>query len=151
LKWQLTRKLYEKGYQKQEVLDLYRLIDWVMVMPHELELAFDKKMLAYEEENDMPYITSIERIGMEKGRQEGRQEGRQIGLQEGRQQGRKEGQTALIVRLLRSRLGVLPPEMESRLASLTLNQLESLSEIMLDFRDPSALQKWLDSVENRTN
>jgi predicted transposase YdaD len=29
----------------------------------------------------MPYITSIERMGIEKGLQEGRQEGRQEGLQ----------------------------------------------------------------------
>ena len=36
LKWQLTRTLYERGYSKQEILNLYRLIDWVMTSAHAL-------------------------------------------------------------------------------------------------------------------
>ena len=31
-------------------------------------------ILSYEEENEVPYITSIERIGLERGREEGRWE-----------------------------------------------------------------------------
>jgi hypothetical protein len=131
LKWQLTRKLYEKGYTKQEVLNLYRLIDWVLVMPAEMELAFEQKMLAYEETNSMPYITSIERIGIDKGRQE--------------------GQTALVVRLLKRRWGTLPSELEVRLSRLSLAQLENLGDSLLDFCDPSALQHWLDDKANRVN
>jgi hypothetical protein len=134
LKWQLTRKLYEKGYAKQEVLNLYRLIDWVMVMPAEMELAFERKMLVYEEENRMPHITSIERIGIEKG------------LQLGRQEGRQEGQASLIVRLLRRRWGALPPELETRLSTMSLTQLERMSDCLLDFRDLAALQQWLDET-----
>ncbi len=39
----------------------------------------------------MPYLTTAERIGMEKGIKIGRQEGIQIGRQEGRQEGLQEG------------------------------------------------------------
>ena len=130
LKWQLTRNLYERGYSKQEVLNLYRLIDWVMTMPEDMDLAFERKIVDYEKENSMPFITSIERIGIKKGMERGMEKGRQ-------------GQASLIVRMLKRRLGTLDPELEMRLLKLSLSQLESLGERVLDFRDVFALQRWL--------
>ena len=35
----------------------------------------------------MPYVTSVERMALAKGREEGRQEGRQEGLEEGAREG----------------------------------------------------------------
>ena len=130
LKWQLTRNLYERGYSKQEVLNLYRLIDWVMTMPEDMDLAFERKIVDYEKENSMPFITSIERIGIKKGMERGMEKGRQ-------------GQASLIVRMLKRRLGTLDPELEMRLLKLSLSQLESFGERILDFGDVSALQRWL--------
>jgi predicted transposase YdaD len=143
LKWQLTRKLYERGYSKQEVLNLYRLIDWVLAMSKEMELAFEEKIVAYEKETSMPYITSAERIGIEKGIEKG--------IEEGLQKGRQDGQTSLIVRMLKRRWGAMDPELEVRLSRLSLAQLESLGETLMDFRDPSDLQRWLDDNANRVN
>ena len=44
----------------------------------------------------MPYVTSVERLGMqqglEQGRQQGLEQGRQQGLEQGRQQGLEQGQ-----------------------------------------------------------
>lgn len=40
----------------------------------------------------MRYVTSVERIGLERGRMEGREEGREEGRQEGREEGRQEGE-----------------------------------------------------------
>ena len=107
----------------------------------------------------MPFITSFERVGLEKGLEQGRQEGRQEGIQKGRQEGRQEGiqkgrqegQTNLIVRMLKRRWGTLDPELEIRLSSLSLAQLESLGETFLEFRAPSDLQRWLDDTANRVN
>ena len=151
LKWRLTRKLHEKGYTKQEVRNLYRLIDWVLIMPKKMDLAFEKKVIAYEEKNRMPFITSIERIGIEKGLKKGRQEGHQEGRNEGRQEGRQEGQTILIVRMLKRRWGTLAPELENRLSKLSMAQLENLGEMLWDFKNPTSLQQWLDSDANRGN
>jgi len=39
----------------------------------------------------MPYVTSIERLGIKKGREEGLKEGREAGREEGREEGRVEG------------------------------------------------------------
>ena len=67
IKWQLTRNLYERGYSKQDVLNLFRFIDWVMALPKELTRQFNEQVDEYEEEQKMRYITSIERLGMERG------------------------------------------------------------------------------------
>ena len=74
----------------------------------------------------MPFITSFERIGAERGRQE--------------------GQTALIVRSFKRRWGSLSPELEDRLSKLSLDQLEEWGDTILEFRDPSDLQRWLDEA-----
>jgi hypothetical protein len=74
IKWQLTRRLYERGYSKNDVLDLLRLIDWLLRLPQEMEVEFRQELLHYEGEKAMPYVTSFERLGREEGRQEGRQE-----------------------------------------------------------------------------
>jgi hypothetical protein len=50
------------------------LIDWLLTLPQELEVAFREDLIKFERERTMPYVTSIERLGREEGRQEGRQE-----------------------------------------------------------------------------
>ncbi len=78
-KWTITRALYEKGFSTKDILSLYRLVDWLMMLPDDLTKKFTQDLIAYEEEKKMPYITSAERIGIEKGRLEGRNEGLDLG------------------------------------------------------------------------
>jgi hypothetical protein len=77
-KWKmsLVKMLYNRGYSREDILNLYRFIDWLMVLPEELSRKFQDEIRAFEEEKKMGYITTAERIGIEKGRQEGRQEGK---------------------------------------------------------------------------
>jgi hypothetical protein len=63
----LTKRLYEQGYQREDILNLFKFIDWLMSLPAELEQEFQQELNQYEEEKRMPYITSVERMGMEKG------------------------------------------------------------------------------------
>ncbi len=65
-KTELTRLLYEKGYSRTAVINLYRFIDWVLTLPEALEEIFLEELKAYEKEKNMPYITSAERIGRKK-------------------------------------------------------------------------------------
>ena len=95
----------------------------------------------------MPFITSFERVGLEKGLEQGLEQG----LERGRQEGRQEGQTNLIVRMLKRRWGALAPELETRVSKLSLAQLEKLGEIVWDFQNPRDLQQWLDNEANRGN
>ncbi len=76
----LVRLLYERSYSREMVIQLFWLIDWMMILPEELKRQFQTEVYNYEEEKKMPYVTSIEQIGIEKGKQIGLTEGEQIGI-----------------------------------------------------------------------
>jgi hypothetical protein len=61
-------------------LNIYRLIDWLMMLPEDATKRFTEDLIKYEEEKKMPYIMSAERIGKEKGIQQGMQQGIQQGM-----------------------------------------------------------------------
>jgi predicted transposase/invertase (TIGR01784 family) len=63
-----------------------------------------------------------------------------------RQEGIIEGQTALILRLLARRTGEISPEIQTRIQQLSLEQLDDLGEILLDFTSQEDLIAWLESV-----
>jgi predicted transposase YdaD len=58
-------------------------MDWLLRLPDGLSDQFAQELRTFEEERQMTYITSIEELGIEKGRIEGRAEGRGEGLIEG--------------------------------------------------------------------
>ncbi len=68
-KFRLTRLLYERGYERQDKLNLFRFIDWILELPEDLKWSFRDELEAYERETQMPYVTSIERMGIEQERQ----------------------------------------------------------------------------------
>jgi hypothetical protein len=92
-KLHLTRRLYSLGYQRQDILNLFHFIDWLLHLPEDLETQFWQALQAYEETQKMPYITSVERMGIQKGIEQGFQQGHVEGRAEGRAEGRTEGRT----------------------------------------------------------
>ncbi|OYD96811.1 transposase [Nostoc sp. 'Peltigera membranacea cyanobiont' 210A] len=69
LQWKLSlvRRLYERGYSREDIRELFRFIDWIMVLPKELALSFKTEVRSYEEADRMRYVTSIERLAKEEG------------------------------------------------------------------------------------
>jgi Domain of unknown function (DUF4351) len=128
-KLELIRRLYEQGYERQDVIHLFRFIDWVMMLPEGLKLQFWQELRAYEEERRMLYITSIEEIGFERGVKQG-----------------LEHERSLILKLLTRKIGTLLPKVRSQIESLTLEQLEALGEALLDFSSSDDLEGWLRSM-----
>lgn len=80
-KVELTKSLYAKGYCQKDIINLFRFIDWMMRLPDELETVFWEEIKHYEEDKQMPYVTSVEKIGIKKGMQKGMQQGMQQGMQ----------------------------------------------------------------------
>lgn len=70
-KWNLVRRLFERGYDREDVLQLFRLVDWMMALPQELQGEFRQELTRYQEENQMPLLSRIELMAKEEGRQEG--------------------------------------------------------------------------------
>jgi len=79
----ITRRLYDLGYSPEQVRLAFRFVDWLLRLPDGLRTQFAQELRTFEEERQMTYITSIEEIGIEKGRIEGLIEGRADGLREG--------------------------------------------------------------------
>lgn len=44
----LVKKLYHKGFNKQDILNLYRFIDWIITLPEELEIVFHEEIINYD-------------------------------------------------------------------------------------------------------
>ena len=118
-KMRLVRQLYESGYNQSDVLNLFRFLDWLLKLPKALESEFWQELRIYEEERSMPYVTSVERIGIEK------------------------GERSLISRQLNRKLNVLPIALQSQIDRLSLPQLENLGEALLDFGTIVDLETWL--------
>jgi hypothetical protein len=66
----LVRGLYEKGYNGDQVRDLYRFIDWIMVLPEKLSDTLWNELKAFEQEKNMTFITSGEKIGFKRAQKE---------------------------------------------------------------------------------
>ena len=67
----LAKMLYQGGYTEIQVGDLFRFLDWIMVLPEELEDNYEEQIDLYEEERKMPYLSRRERVSEQKGRREG--------------------------------------------------------------------------------
>jgi predicted transposase/invertase (TIGR01784 family) len=106
-KLRLTRQLYEQGYERQDILNLFRFLDWMMELPEGLKQAFRVELEQYEQEKQMPYVTSIEQMGIEKGREEGREEERR----------------SLALKMLQENI---PLETIARITTLTTAELQQL-------------------------
>lgn len=82
-KIRVVKGLFERGLSPEDIRQFFRIIDWLMALPPELEQRFKNEIHQYEEDKKMPYVTSIERLGREEGLEEGLAKGRVEGLWEG--------------------------------------------------------------------
>lgn len=66
----LIMLLYERGYHREHILRRFNIIDWMIKLPKRRDPEFAQAAYARQEEKHMPYVNTIERLGIEKGRQE---------------------------------------------------------------------------------
>lgn len=70
-KYDLTKRLYAKGFTREHVLNLLRFIDGLIRLPELLELQYQHQVRLLEEESNVAYVTSFERFALARGREEG--------------------------------------------------------------------------------
>ena len=78
-KLRLLKPLYRRGMSRDTIRDLFRVIDWMMDLPTDIALQFENELLTFEREKQMPYVTSIERHGIERGIEQGIERGELVG------------------------------------------------------------------------
>ena len=120
----LVRLLYRRDWDRQRILDLFAVLDWMMRLPEELEQQLWQKIETIEGETQMRYVTSVERLALQRGVQQGRIEGKL--------EGKLEGKIENLERLLTKRFGSLDEETHNRLGKATLEQLDSWADRILD-------------------
>jgi len=96
-KLNLTRRLYNLGYGRDQILQLYHFIDWILRLPPELESRVWREITRFEEEQAMPYVTYAERVGLERGLAQG--------IEQGREQGEIRGMISGIATVLEVKFG----------------------------------------------
>jgi hypothetical protein len=82
-KVRLVKGLYGRGWEAEDVRQLFRLIDWILDLPAELQERFREEIHRHEEDKRMPYLSSIERLAREEGLREGEATGLRKGLLQG--------------------------------------------------------------------
>uniref|UniRef100_UPI000AA2FF9B DUF4351 domain-containing protein n=1 Tax=Candidatus Thiosymbion oneisti TaxID=589554 RepID=UPI000AA2FF9B len=102
------------------ILDLFAVIDWMMRLPNALEQQLWQAIETIEGEIKMPYVTSIERLAIQRG------------LQQGKLEGETEKAATILERLLVKRFGPLDEETRKRLELATLEQLDLWTDRILD-------------------
>ncbi|MHC5771517.1 MAG: hypothetical protein ACYTXI_39385 [Nostoc sp.] len=70
-KLSLVRRLYQQGFEREDVLNLLAFVDWVLTLPSDLEGEFLFEVEQLEAEQRMQYVTSFERSGIGLGLLEG--------------------------------------------------------------------------------
>ncbi len=115
-KYHLIRLLYGQCWEKRRIIQLLRIIDWLMTLPPPLEQNLRQRLTAIEGEKHMQYVTSFERLARE----------------EGVQQGVQQGQAGLLIQLLKHRFGPLPDEITQRLEHATAEAIEAWADRILD-------------------
>lgn len=66
-------------------------------------------------------------------------------IQEGVQRGKQD----IVIRQLTRRIGTVPPQLQAQIQSLSIEQLDELSEVLLDFAGSADLTAWLQQEPRR--
>ena len=118
-KFRLTTMLYERGYSKQAILELYNFLDWMMRLPKDIEQAFQVELSDFEEARKMKYVTTIERMAEVR------------------------GSKLMILQFLHHRFGEVLPALIEKMDQLSITQLEALGGSVFGFTTIDELDAWL--------
>jgi hypothetical protein len=74
-KWKLIRGLYEKEFEREQIIKLFEIIDNMMTLSTKLQSSLENKIKQFEEERTMPLISNMELRGIERGKEIGKEIG----------------------------------------------------------------------------
>lgn len=92
------------GFSRHQIVSLFNILDAMLMLPESMEADFVDAVSKIEEEHQMTYVNTIERVALRRERQEG--------LKEGLKEGVPEALTALVAQ----KSGPLPDWARARIA-----------------------------------
>ncbi|MDR5900406.1 hypothetical protein QC823_15685 [Halomonas vilamensis] len=108
----LIRLMYERGYSREQVVQLFIIIDWMLQLPKAPGREFIQAVYAIQEEKHMPYVNTIERLGNDKGEK----------------LGEVKGEARLLKKSIVSKYGQCPEWAQTKLNAADAEQLEAWAE-----------------------
>jgi hypothetical protein len=111
-KWRLIRGLYEKEFEREQIIKLFEIIDNMMTLSPELQSSLESKIKQFEEERTMPLVSNMELRGIE--------QGKEIGALENARN--------YVKTVLKTRLGDIPIEIEQAVDKISV--LSILDELL---------------------
>ena len=115
-KWKLIRGLYEKEFEREQIIKLFEIIDNMMTLSPELQSSLESKIKQFEEERTMPLMSNMELRGIE----QGKEIGKEIGALENARN--------YVKTVLKTRLGDIPIEIEQAVDKISV--LSILDELL---------------------
>lgn len=123
----LLRRLLARGFSQQDILEIFRLINWLLELPPELEQAFRREAAEIEREGQVAYVTSFERLSRAEGHAEGREEGQ------------VEGKRDALRRVVETKFGSVPEPWARRIAAL--DTVDALNALLVKVATASSLEE----------
>jgi predicted transposase YdaD len=94
-------------------------IDYILQLPEHLAVQLRRAVESIEEELNMPYVTSFERLAKQEGIEEGLEEGRREEHREGIEHGSLQSARSLVLQTIEIRFGQIPEELRTNIAACT--------------------------------
>ncbi|MFM7715223.1 MAG: hypothetical protein ACKO7A_21690, partial [Microcystis sp.] len=139
-KWRLIRGLYEKEFEREQIIKLFEIIDNMMTLSTELQSSLESKIKQFEEERTMPLMSNMELRGIERGKEIGKEIGEEIG----KEIGALENARNYIKTVLKTRLGDIPIDIEQAVDKISvLSILDELLKLALTVNSFDELQQLL--------
>ncbi|MFO0164845.1 MAG: hypothetical protein ACK51P_11700, partial [Microcystis sp.] len=131
-KWKLIRGLYEKEFEREQIIKLFEIIDNMMTLSPELQSSLESKIKQFEEERTMPLMSNMELRGIERGKEIGKEIGELRGIERGKEIGKEigalENARDFVKTVLQARLGEVPLDVEQYLNKVSV--LSTLQELL---------------------
>ncbi|MCU7245853.1 MAG: hypothetical protein NT917_22720, partial [Microcystis aeruginosa WS75] len=116
--------LYEKEFEREQIIKLFEIIDNMMTLSPELQSSLESKIKQFEEERTMPLVSNMELRGIERGKEIGKEIGQEIG----KEIGALENARNYVKTVLKTRLGDIPIEIEQAVDKISV--LSILDELL---------------------
>ena len=114
-KWRLIRGLYEKEFEREQIIKLFEIIDNMMTLSTKLQESLESKIKKFEEEKTMPLVSNMELRGIKRGKKIGEEIGKEIGKEIGALQKSRDD----IKTVLTARFGEISSEIEEIIGKMT--------------------------------
>ena len=118
-KWRLIRGLYEKEFEREQIIKLFEIIDNMMTLSPKLQSSLESKIKQFEEERTMPLVSNMELRGIERGKEIGKEIGELRGMERGKEIGALEKSRDAIKTVLTVRFGQISSEIEEIIGKMT--------------------------------